>query len=402
MRYKSHNKYIFLTAIFLGLFPSLSYAVGNMHLGGTELHPSISISHSYDDNIYLNDDKNIEKVGDSVTALSPSIELKRAHDERIFLLSYNVNILRFHDQDKEDREDHAATAFLETRFPAGLKLKLRDSFVKTAEPASSEITDKNKRTQNLFEVAIASNVFDRLSFELNYGATRHDYDEDSSPVLEKHDRLEETFGGDLLLKLLPKTTMFLEYRRGQIAYDEVIAGDERDSTYDAYGLGLRGQITSKLNLDIMGGYQSRKYESAAKTDFNRELASLSINYDFSEFSKFSLTGARKTEESFFVDLSGNSSNFFIENRISLNVAYKMTYKVSANLDTYYGVNDYTDDVDRKDTLSGLELNLKYNVKPWLSAGVGYAFEQRDSDLDPLLYSYDYQVNRYNLKLSALF
>lgn len=402
MIFKMHTLFIPLLVFLLGILPSLSYAVGNLHLGGTELHPSISISHSYDDNIYLNDDKNIEKVGDSLTVLSPSIELKRVHNERVFLLSYKADIYRYNDQTKEDRENHAATAFLDTRFPGGLKLRLRDTFMKTAAPASSEITEKDERIQNLFEVAIASNVFDRLSFELNYGGTIHEYDEDSNPNLEKQNRAENTYGGQLFLKLLPKTSIFLEYKRGQIVYDTVIAGDERDSAYDAYGVGLKGQITSKLNVDIMGGYQERKYESSAKTDFKSEIASVSINYDFSDFSKFSLRGARKTQESFFVDLSGSASNYFVDNRISLNIDYKMTYKVSVNLNSYYGVNDYTDDVDRKDTLSGVDLNLKYDLKPWFAIGAGYAYMQRDSDLDPFLYSEDYQDNRYNINLSAVF
>ena len=81
MIFKMHTIFILLLAIFLGIVPSSSYAVGNMHLGGTELHPSISISYSYDDNVYLNDDEIEKKVGDSLTVFSPSIELKRVHDE---------------------------------------------------------------------------------------------------------------------------------------------------------------------------------------------------------------------------------------------------------------------------------------------------------------------------------
>ena len=389
MIFKIHTIVIPLLAIFLGIVPSLSYAVGNMHLGGTELHPSISISYSYDDNVYLNDDKIEKKVGDSLTVFSPSIELKRAHDERVvFLLSYRADIYRYNDQTKEDTENHAATAFLDTRFPAGLKLRLRDTFVKTAEPASSELTEKDERMQNLFEVAIASNVFDRLAFELSYGGTIHDYDANKN-----QDRRENIYGGKFFLKLLPKTSIFLDYKQGEIVYDTVILPDERDSSYDAYGVGLKGQITSKLNVDIMGGYHSRKYESSAKTDFKSETASISLNYDFSTFSKFSMSGARKTEESFW-----SSSNYFVDNSISLNIDYKMTYKVSVNLNSYYGVNDYPDDVDRKDNLSGVDLNLKYDIRPWLSTGVGYAYKQRDSSLD----SEDYQDNQYNINLSAVF
>ena len=387
---RMHTIYIFLLTFLLVAFHSLSHAVGNLHLGGTELHPAITVSHRYDDNVYLNDDKIDGKVGDSVTLISPSIELMRTHDERVFLLSYNVDIYRFHDQDKEDRENHTATAFLDTRFPAGLKLRLRDTYVKTAEPASSETTEKDERMQNLFEVAIASNVFDRLAFELSYGGTIHDYKGDAN---KNQDRLENTYGGQFFLKLLPKTSIFLEYKRGEIVYDSVILLDERDSTYDAYGVGLKGQITSKLNVDIMGGYQNRKYESSAKADFSREIVSISLNYDFSPLTKFSLLGARKTEESFW-----SSSNYFVDNRISLKIDYKMTYKVSVNLNSYYGINEYPRSVDRKDNLSGVDLNLKYNIRPWLSTGVGYAYKQRDSSLD----SEDYQDNQYNINLSAVF
>ena len=411
MIYRMHTIFIPLIAVFLAAVPSLSYAVGNLHLGGTELHPAITVSHSYDDNVFLNDDKIDEKVGGSVTVLSPSIELKRVHDERIILLSYGADIYRYYDQPKEDRETHTATAFLDTRFPGGLKLKLRDTFVQTAEAASSETTEKNERMQNLFEVAIASNVFDRLAFELNYGGTIHDYKEDANKTyLEKQDRIENTYGGRFFLKLLPKTSIFLSYKRGEIVYDTVIAGDERDSTSDAYGAGLKGQITSKLNVDIMGGYVERKYKSSANTDFRREIASIAINYDFSPITKFSLQGERKIQESFFVydEVTLNSSNYFVESRISLNIDYKINYKVSANLGSYYGISEYPKVIDRKDYLSGVDLKLKYDIRPWLSTGVGYAYKQRDSSLDPLLYSdpssysKDYQDNRYSINLSAVF
>lgn len=390
-----------MLAFFLCIFPSSSSAIGNLRLGGTQLHPSITLSHAYDDNIYLDDDN---KVDDSLTLISPMIELKRIHDESTFLLSYDAHIYRYSNKIKEDRETHTGTAFINTRFPGGLKLKLRDTYIQTAEPASSETTKTYDRMQNQFEVAMASNVFDRLSFELSYRGLKHDYKEDiNDPDLEKHDRLEETYGAEFLLKLLPKTSFFLEYNTGQIVYDTVILLDERDSTFNTYGIGLKGQITSKLNLDIMGGYTDRDYESPAKADFRRKVASLLIHYDFSSFLKFSVKGERKIEESFFVEkITGNSSNSYADSRVSLNIDYKITYKVSVNLDSYYGVNDYPGKVDRKDNLSGIDLNLKYNIKPWLSTGVGYAYQERDSSLDPLLYSVDYQDNRYNINLSATF
>ena len=96
MIYRMHTIFIPLLVFFLGILPSSSYAVGNLHLGGTELHPAITVSHSYDDNVFLNDDKIDEKVGGSVTVLSPSIELKRVHDERIILLSYGADIYRYY------------------------------------------------------------------------------------------------------------------------------------------------------------------------------------------------------------------------------------------------------------------------------------------------------------------
>ena len=399
MIFGMHTKFILLLAFFLTAAHSSSYAVGNIHKGGTQLHPSIMVSHGYDDNVYLDDDA---KVGDSLTLTSPSIELKRSRGESTFLLSYSADIYRYNDQTKEDWEKHTGTAFLYKRF-RGFKLKLRDTYIKTAEAASSETTKKYERMQNQFEVAIIPNVLDRLSFELNYSGVKHDYKEDiNNFLLEKQDRLESTYGGQFFLKLLPKTAIFLDYKRGEIVYDTVISGDERDSTFNAYGVGLKGQITSKLNVDIMGGYTDRNYKSSAKTDFKRTVASLAINYAFSPFTKFAIKGERKVEESFFVDLAGKSSNFFVGSRISLNIDYRVTNKVSINIDSYYGLNDYPSSVDRKDNLSGVDVNLKYDIKPWLSTGIGYAYKQRDSSLDPWNYSVDYRSNRYDIKLSAVF
>lgn len=388
---------VFFAVIIMGLSVN-SEAAGNIHYGGTELHPAISLAYRYDDNVYLTD---VNESDDSIYIISPSIEVKRSHDERVYSLEYSADIYRYASETKEDKETHTGTAFINTRFPGGLKLMLRDSYVKTADPASSESTDMDERTQNLLQLALGSNIFDRLSFSLKYSNTLHDYEEETNKAyLEAYDRKEELYGGEFTLRLLPKTSFFLEYSRGNIEYDKVIAADIRDSQSDYVSLGVKGQLTSKSSLNLSVGYTNRDYEATDREDVNTVIAALGFNYQYSSYTRILLTGKRHITESFFS--SGTDRYYYYtDNTISLGLPLRISTKISSIFNVSYGINEYhkaASGGERTDYLYGAGLNINYNIRPWLYVGAGYHYRERNSDID----AEDYQNNQYTANVTVEF
>jgi len=381
--------------------PVNSAAVGNIRYGGTEIHPSLSLSYRYDDNVYLNDGNYLEKVDDTIFIVTPALEIKRSHDERIYMLRYDANIYRYSNETKEDKETHEGTAFIDTRFPGGLKLKVRDTYIKTADPASSELKDMDERRQNLFQVALGSNVFDRLSFSLKYSNTIHDYEETAAKLyLEKLDRSESGYGGEFTLKLLPKTSFFIGYNRKDIVYDNVVAGDLRDSTSNSISLGVKGMLTAKSSLDFSIGYLNRDYEDDMKEDFKSVITSLTYYYQYSSYTRISLKIKRDITESFF-STGTDTYNYYTDNTISLSLPLRLSNKVSSNIHGIYGVNEYSESAlgeQRTDYLYGAGIKFNYNIKQWLYVGIGYDYRERNSDLD----TEDYQNNQYTANLTAEF
>lgn len=390
-----------LTFLLILIIPANVFAVGNIHYGGTELHPAITLSYRYDDNVYLTDGDMAKKTDDSLYVISPSVELKRSHDSRIYSLTYKADIYRYSEETKEDKETHTGTAYINTRVIGGLKLMLRDTYVKTADPASSELTDMDERTQNLFQCSLGSNVIGRLSFSLKYSNTRHKYEDDfNKSYLEKYDRTEEAYGGEFTLALLPKTSFFLEYSQRTIAYDDVIAGDLRDSESDYVFLGVKGQLTSKSAINLGVGYAGRDYEASDKEDINSLVVSLTFDYQYSSRTRLSLTGKKDITESFFSSAAGNY-NYYVENLFSLKVPVRISNKVASSFGVFYGINEYNETAlggERKDNLFGGSVDLNYNIKSWLKTGVAYNYKERNSDID----SEDYQNNQYTAYLSAEF
>ena len=153
---------LIVTAAFM-VAPSYATAVGNIHIGNTEVNPSIGVAYRHDDNIYLTDGTDKKEVDDNIMVYSPAIELKNERENRLLSLEYGVDILRFSDVDDVDNEDHRFVALIDTKFPGGLMLKLKDTYVDTADPASSELTDLNDRTQNIFEAEVGADIYDRLT-----------------------------------------------------------------------------------------------------------------------------------------------------------------------------------------------------------------------------------------------
>jgi len=365
---------------FLMVMPaSLTFGAGNLRKGSTELRLYEAITYTYNDNIFLTDGNYNRKAGDTIITFSPGIEVANKKNNNVLLFSYNADILNYQDYSSENRETQRARFFMDSKFGGDFLLKLQYDYMDVADPASSELTSFDERTQNTFFTSLGANFSDNMTFKLNYQETGHDYDKLS---LSNLDRTSQLAGCELSILFLPKTSFILEYNHTSIEYDTVVKNDIKDSEANSILLGLRGSITSKSYINAMAGYSSKKYDQPGKQGFNGLTVGLTLLNRYSKFTKFSVAARREVVESFYLN-----NNFYIDNRISLKVDHAINHKISTSLGGSYAVNDYnmtSTDVDgsnkeRADELIGIDINLSYKIQPWFSTGIQYTFKERDSN-----------------------
>ncbi len=375
---------------------SLALGAGNLRIGSTELHLYEAVSLIYDDNIFLTDGNFNRKVSDTITVFSPGVEIKRDKNNNMMFLNYRADILNYQNNPKESREDHNVRFFSDSRFGGGLLLRFQYDYLDTADPASSELTTIDERTQNTLALTAGAVFKDNMTFKLNFRDTKHDYDKSSRSSL---DRNKQLIGSEISFSFLPKTYFFVEYGKTTIEYDTVVNNDIKNSGADSYYLGVRGTLTPKSFLNVRLGYSNKKYDQQGKKGFSGTVIDLSLANEYSEFTRITVSGHRELVESFYLN-----NNFYVENRINCAFEYVFNHKLSSQFNGFYAVNEYNmSSVDfdgsskkRADNMTGVGIDIIYNIQPWLSAVIKYTLKERDSNFN----AEDYNDNQLIFTVKA--
>jgi hypothetical protein len=89
--------------------------------------------------------------------------------------------------------------------------------------------------------------------------------------------------------------------------------------------------------------------------------------------------------------------------VEIGLAQQMTYHILATLDLYYTLDEYKGSVfvagdprQRDDQTYSATAGLNYAPRGWLSFGLEYGYEERDSNFD----AYDYSVHRVLLRITG--
>ncbi len=93
-----------------------------LRIGPVEIHPSLTIQETYDDNIFLEES---EEEADFITNISPTLELVIPLRRHRFRLSYAPGVFVFGGNSEENFVSHLVGAELALNFPLGLRMALR-------------------------------------------------------------------------------------------------------------------------------------------------------------------------------------------------------------------------------------------------------------------------------------
>ncbi len=194
------------------------------------------------------------------------------------------------------------------------------------------------------------------------------------------------------IRILPKTSLLLEYDFVDIDYETDVLTDSREHHFL---VGALWKATARTRGQIKLGVSRKEFAGtdAEKDDF---LAEVRLDYLISPKTSVYLAGTRKPIET---DIQGTRS--ILSYRIRAGYQQQFTPKINGNASVYYIRNRYhgtisTQTGERTDNYYGAGLGLGYALNTWFTMGLEYDYIQRDSNL----HAYNYKSNTVFLRMTA--
>ncbi|MFO7667343.1 MAG: outer membrane beta-barrel protein [Desulfobacterales bacterium] len=357
---------------FLIFLSGQAMAAGNLHFGALEIHPSILLKETYNDNIFATTDKT---ESDWITTITPGIKLALPFRMHQFDLEYNAVINRYLDFTSENTTGHNAVAKADFKLGSLFGLKLGDTFARGYESRDSSKTGFiEKFDTNAASLSGSYQLANRSKVQLDYTRTTWDFDKSTF-----RSRDEDLAAAYLFYRFLPKTSAFVEYNFRNIKYD--YSDSDLDNKVNSVFLGLMWDITANTKGTVKGGYNRKDFVAHGVSGVSTWGASIDVDHAFSDYTFMKVVGQRVINEA---EVFGTS--YYVTTGVFAEVTHKFTYKISGVGRASYGVDDFSNAIPpdtkvRKDRTMLVGVGLKYQFKDWLEFNMDYNYRDRNSNID---------------------
>jgi hypothetical protein len=278
--------------------------------------------------------------------------------------------------------------------------KAGDQYINTTDQACSELTQRARRWLNR---AYASVDYAPKNGLLVGGVDAdHQTDKYLDPLLGSElNRYQEDAGFNVGYMLQPKTKVYVSYHREIIHYTVNPADGlpEKDSKSDIVAVGATGRLSPKIEGQVEVGLDYRQNDVApvAGADrVNRTPTVLTkVTYQPEPSYDVILTLSRSFQETIYLN-----NAFYYANVASLELAHRFPRKVKAGANVAIGKNQYLNAEavglagvagNRRDDLYQYGAFIEYDIQTWLSTGLAYLYNERDSTFSAQFNYQDSQV-----------
>jgi hypothetical protein len=382
--------------LFWGLSVAILLSVAEMdacakeiRLGPVRLKPSIRFEEKYEDNIFL---EATDKKSDFITTITPIMSLDLPFGDYRASLAYALNAVKFTEHPRQDSYNHEVVAFLGLNFTK-LKFTAENDFQDTKEIADTELSRRIHRSRNDVK-ANAGTDLPRINVDLGF---RNIFDDYKETAWQHEDRYENIFLVKGSYRVLPKTSLFLEYNLGGVRY---YTSYNPNADYHQGFIGIEGRLTARSASVIKVGYQARNYKRSGVADFYGLVTTASISERFTTRDIAKLAFLRSAVESTY-----GVNNYYVANRLITEYSHEFTKRFSGALSGAYQLNRYPKETTegnetgkRKDTLWSAGILLNYKFRKWVSLELGYRYEGRESNFGV----FDFGDNVSTLSVTAEF
>lgn len=378
-------------------------------------HPFISLSESYNDNIYNTKDKE----EDFITVISPglwlalpgtkeSISVKevsgnipgglnntRFKSETFIRYQayalYSPQFEIFSKNDDENSTSHLAEGGLQYNLKGGLSFDIIDQYLKSHDSRGEGVsTSLDEYENNLVDGMISYELSPKImlraggaTYNVHYTENRNSY----------KDRQDMGLSGYLFYAIMSKTSIYAGYDHIDVDYDDDTSANLSDSNLNRYFTGVKWDITAKSKGNIKVGYLTREFDKDTENDFDGIMTEVAFDHNFTSSTGISCRGAKSNQES---DIAGSS--YIDSTMLGLGYNQKITTKIMASLELRWENLDYNN-ISRTDDIYMISPKLQYKFTDWLTSDLVYSYKTRDAESDTTT-NYDYENNTYMVKVTA--
>lgn len=387
---------------------------------GGHIHGVLSIAEQWTDNLFYTPN---DTQSDWVTYVSPGIRLSipGTKDELLSVdgsttapggssfgrrgvgtgrrfqgyLSYSPEFEFYADDSDENIETHLANGLVSWRLRSGLALELIDQFTLGYQDYNvGPPQSRDEYCSNLLGFNVLYPVGSKLALRFDYQNYQILYDESEDA---ERDRMDNSLSAYAIFNVLPKSSVYIRYRWIDIDYDRD-AGAIEDSREQQWFGGFRWKMTAKSDGDLQIGYGNRTFDDPSLGDTSDVVLEAQIDHQFTAKTSAFLRAYRRQEET-----SIETTDYTLSQYAGLGLAKEMTYRIQIELGIDYSQNEYkggepvtSDSRQREDKTYLVTVGLNYAPRGWLSLGVEYGHEQRESNSD----EYEYTNNRVMLRVTG--
>jgi len=409
MRNKSIILIIFLIVAF-AVFPAWAeqepIGKGNIKLGPLEIHPSLRVTETYTDNVYLSYDGKKDE-SDWITTISPGITLILPLRRHSIKAGYYADIYRFAEFDENDYARQVGFASLNLDFPGGLTVEVSDRFTdsevarkwKEQDGVSSSADPYREKPYqaNDFLAKAKYSFADRWAIAAWYNYYKYEYDHRYDET-GNYDR--DVVGTSLFYRFTAKTQALVEYMYSRVDYPD---NEEYDNKNNTVYVGLSFDPTAKLNGHLKVGWTEKEYDEDREDDkVDTFSTQIDLTYNLSPYDAIKLKGMRTIEEDIDTNEPFTRDDYSIgySHILSLNEKIRLNAIAGYGKAKYEGKNFDTDGILKRrdeDWYYGT-LGVDYAMQSWLMWNLAYTRQERDSNF----IRYDYEENRVFLSAMVYF
>lgn len=378
------KKLLFLSAIATIATVCLSTDAFAIRLGLFEIHPFLTLTERYTDNVF---NTSADERPDFSTVITPGVQVIFPRVKKKYHLDivYQADIEIFNKYTSENATNHKALGKFEINLPSGIGINLSEEFVRNHDSRGVNIGEELAFYKySLASASIAYKLSDRFKIQADYTNFIVKYEADRNSFM---DRADNTLAGYVYYRVMPKTSAFIEYEYVLIDFDESdFDGDE----HHIFG-GVTWEVTEKTKGTIKGGYGIKNFKDPSLEKFRGYLMEANIDYNITTRHSLKLKATRETNET-----NVYGTDFFVTTGFSLEYFHRFTGKITGRSNISYGVDSYHGLYERQDDTWKFGLGFTYSIQKWLITEAGYQYTNRTSNFDYL----GYKNNLFNIRVTT--
>lgn len=387
-------------ASILVAIPVLAIEPGNIKAGPVYIAPTVDVAGRYVDNLFRSHEDEKETW---ITEIAPRVQAWLQDGNNTYALAYKLVDTNYASSHADDYTDHQVNLDIHHEFNAKNVMNLMGEYYDGHEERGtglsqgsiSQLIDEPveyERTRAGGDYTYG-NRNSRGRIELAANIVSYEY-QNFRDFTQYRDYEADTYGGTFFWKVGNRTDALFEVRAINTEYDKTdpanLAGS-LDSDEMNYMVGMAWDATAKTTGSVRVGMFDREFDSRARGDDDGFHWEVDLTWKPRTYSNINLLTRRRSQE------TNGLGNYIDTKEFELAWDHKWSLRAKTHLGILLAEDDYSG-ADRTDDRYELEAIYRHEMQRWFDLGIGYRYEDRDSDIRSLDYNQNLFFIEANLSL----